>query len=121
MVDLSPHIFPGPDSLLISALVSRIPPSSYPPTIRTQLMTKAEAIREAARHDPSMSNEQIKKHVMLRHNLVVSSSHINNLLGPYAKRKHLAPTHQDYMHLAEKCLAGFGGDRRLALTFLNLV
>ncbi len=84
-------------------------------------MTKADAIREAVRNDPSLSNEQIKKIVYLRFGLDVQSNHINNLLGPFSRRKHLGPAGRHYIKLAEQCLAGFGGDRRLAMTYLNLV
>lgn len=84
-------------------------------------MKKADAIREAVRHDPSLSNEQIKKLVYLRFGMSVQSNHINNLLGPFSKRRHLGPAGKNYIKLAEQCLAGFGGDRRLAMTYLNLV
>jgi hypothetical protein len=84
-------------------------------------MKKADAIREAVRHDPSLSNEQIKKLVYLRFGLRVRSNHINNILGPFSRRKHLGMAGQHYIKLAERCLAGFGGDRRLAMTYLNLV
>jgi hypothetical protein len=82
---------------------------------------KADAIREAARHDPSLSNEQIKKIVYLRFGLSVRSNHINNILGPFSRRRHLGSAGKNYIKLAEQCLAGFGGDRRLAMTYLNLV
>jgi hypothetical protein len=84
-------------------------------------MKKADAIREAVRNDPSLSNEQIKKLVHLRFGLNVRSNHINNILGPFSRRKHLGVAGHHYIKLAEQCLAGFGGDRRLALTYLNLV
>ncbi len=84
-------------------------------------MKKADAIREAVRHDPSLSNEQIKRLVFLRFGLHVGSNQINNILGPFSKRKHLGLAGQHYLKLAEQCLAGFGGDRRLAMTYLNLV
>lgn len=84
-------------------------------------MKKADAIREAVRHDPSLSNEQIKQIVYLRFGLNVRSNHINNILGPFSRRKHLGVAGYHYIKLAEQCLAGFGGDRRLALTYLNLV
>ena len=84
-------------------------------------MKKADAIREAVRHDPSLSNEQIKKIVQLRFGLTVGSNHINNILGPFSRRKHLGLAGKHYLKLAEQCLAGFGGDRRLAMTYLNLV
>jgi hypothetical protein len=84
-------------------------------------MTKADAIRESVRNDPSLSNDQIKKLVVLKYGLVVESNHINNILGPYSRRKHLGLAGKNYLKLAEQCLAGFGGDRRLAVTYLNLV
>lgn len=84
-------------------------------------MKKADAIREAVRHNPSLSNEQIKKVVMLRFGLTVGSNQINNILGPFSKRRHLGTVGSLYLKLAEQCLASFGGDRRLAITYLNLV
>jgi len=84
-------------------------------------MTKADAIREAVRNDISMSNDQVKKVVVLKYGLTVKSNQINNILGPYSKRKHLGMAGKHYLKLAEQCLAGFGGDRRLAVTYLNLV
>jgi len=84
-------------------------------------MKKADAIREAVRHDPSLSNEQIKKIVQLRFGLNVRTNHINNILGPFSRRRHLGLAGKHYMKVAEQCLASFGGDRRLAMTYLNLV
>jgi len=84
-------------------------------------MKKADAIRAAVRHDPSLSNDQIKKVVKIKYGLAVESNHITNILGPYSKRRHLGVAGQHYVKLAEQCIAGFGGDRRLAVAFINLV
>lgn len=93
---------------------------SEPMHIGEHKMTKADAIREATRTDPSLSNEQIKTIVRQRFNLNVRSNQINNLLGPYCKRKHLGMAGQHYLTLARQFLAGFGGDKRMASAYLNL-
>lgn len=83
-------------------------------------MTKADAIREAVRNDPSLSNQQIKQIVRIRFGLTVRSNHINNILGPHSKRKNRGLAGQRYLNLATQFLAGFNGDRRLASTYLHL-
>ena len=70
--------------------------------------SKAQAIRDVAKADLSMTNAQVRAHVEQLYGYQVSSSEIINQLGSYESRKHLGRATSRLVKLASEFVGKVG-------------
>ena len=85
------------------------------------MISKAQAIRNVAKQDCSITNGHVKQLVKERYGLEVQTNQINNTIGSYADRKNQGPAHQTLLKLAGDLVEGCGNDRRRAAMLINTV
>ena len=85
------------------------------------MISKAQAIRNVAKQDCSITNGHVKQLVKERYGLEVQTNQINNTIGSYADRKTQGPAHQTLLGIAEGLVKACGNDRRRAAMLINTV
>jgi hypothetical protein len=80
--------------------------------------SKARAIRNITKDDPSKSCAQIRTEAKQNYGLKVNNNQITNILGPYKERMNSGPAGQTKMRLTKNFRDSFS-DLREATLFLH--
>lgn len=86
---------------------------------KNRAVSKAEAIRQIAKNDPSITNRELKNAVQRQYGLSVGSNQITNELGRYADRRFCGRSGLRQLQLAKEFVAKVG-DLRHAVRLLHL-
>lgn len=85
------------------------------------MITKAQAIRNVTRDDPSIDNFEIKRRIKEQYDLDVETNQINNTVGAYQSRRYQGEAHKTLLKVAKGLVDACQGKKRLAVQMVNTV